>query len=31
MDFRALNAVGVHAITLSFCKAYGPKGLPLVL
>lgn len=26
MDFRALNAVGVHAITLSAHKAYGPKG-----
>ena len=26
LDFRALNAAGVHAITLSAHKAYGPKG-----
>ena len=26
IDFRALNRAGVHAITLSAHKAYGPKG-----
>lgn len=26
LDFRALNAAGVHALTLSAHKAYGPKG-----
>ena len=26
LDFRALNAAGVHAITVSAHKAYGPKG-----
>ena len=26
LDFRALNASGVHAMTLSAHKAYGPKG-----
>jgi cysteine desulfurase len=26
VDFRALNAAGVHAMTLSAHKAYGPKG-----
>ena len=26
IDFRALNQAGVHAITLSAHKAYGPKG-----
>lgn len=26
IDFRALNAAGVHALTLSAHKAYGPKG-----
>lgn len=26
VDFRALNAAGVHAITLSAHKAHGPKG-----
>src|SRR5574343_1193570 len=26
IDFRALNAAGVHAMTLSAHKAYGPKG-----
>lgn len=26
IDFRALNADGVHAMTLSAHKAYGPKG-----
>ena len=26
LDFRALNAAGVHAMTLSAHKAYGPKG-----
>ena len=26
LDFRALNLAGVHAITLSAHKAYGPKG-----
>ncbi len=26
IDFRALNAEGVHAMTLSAHKAYGPKG-----
>jgi cysteine desulfurase len=26
IDFRALNLAGVHAITLSAHKAYGPKG-----
>jgi len=26
LDFRALNAAGVHAITISAHKAYGPKG-----
>ncbi len=26
IDFRALNARGVHAMTLSAHKAYGPKG-----
>jgi cysteine desulfurase len=27
IDFRALNAAGVHAMTLSAHKAYGPKGV----
>ena len=26
VDFRALNAAGLHALTLSAHKAYGPKG-----
>jgi len=26
IDFRSLNAAGVHAMTLSAHKAYGPKG-----
>src|SRR5574343_777758 len=26
LDFRALNAAGVHAMTLSAHKAHGPKG-----
>lgn len=26
IDFRALNMAGVHAVTLSAHKAYGPKG-----
>lgn len=26
IDFRALNAAGVHALTLSAHKVYGPKG-----
>ena len=26
VDFRALNQAGVHALTLSAHKAYGPKG-----
>jgi cysteine desulfurase len=26
IDFRVLNAAGVHAMTLSAHKAYGPKG-----
>ncbi|MDR0737079.1 MAG: cysteine desulfurase [Zoogloeaceae bacterium] len=26
LDFRALNQAGVHALTLSAHKAYGPKG-----
>ena len=26
LDFRQLNAAGVHAMTLSAHKAYGPKG-----
>jgi len=26
IDFRALNQAGVHALTLSAHKAYGPKG-----
>ena len=26
IDFRELNAAGVHALTLSAHKAYGPKG-----
>ena len=26
INFRALNAAGVHALTLSAHKAYGPKG-----
>ena len=26
IDFRTLNAAGVHALTLSAHKAYGPKG-----
>ncbi len=26
IDFRTLNAAGVHAMTLSAHKAYGPKG-----
>ncbi|MBS1189017.1 MAG: Aminotransferase, class [Rhodocyclaceae bacterium] len=26
MDFRRLNAAGVHAMTVSAHKAYGPKG-----
>lgn len=26
LDFRALNAAGVHAIAVSAHKAYGPKG-----
>lgn len=26
LDFRVLNAAGVHALTLSAHKAYGPKG-----
>ena len=26
VDFRALNQAGVHALTLSAQKAYGPKG-----
>ncbi len=26
LDFRALNAAGVHAMTISAHKAYGPKG-----
>jgi cysteine desulfurase len=26
LDFRALNAAGVHALTLSAHKIYGPKG-----
>lgn len=26
VDFRALNAAGVHALTLSAHKAHGPKG-----
>lgn len=26
IDFRGLNAAGVHAMTLSAHKAYGPKG-----
>lgn len=26
IDFRALNAAGVHALTLSAHKAHGPKG-----
>lgn len=26
IDFRALNLAGVHALTLSSHKAYGPKG-----
>lgn len=26
IDFRALNGAGVHALTLSAHKAYGPKG-----